>query len=259
MKYIVLVAALIFSGGASAQVNLAQIVKDAKTIKNIADRYPPKFVAAEILPCTSPEYPPSSFAAKEEGSIILTFGVSKEGELSKISLDKSSGFPALDGASLMMLYKCHFKPAMAKGKPVTSETTIAHIWKLAEPHFELALVSNATPSPACKFPQYPEQSLKDEEEGNVALSFDVSKEGDISNIHIDKSSGYSRLDSASIDTIADCKFKPTTINGQPVSAKRRLAYVWRLADDDRSFFMPYSKKQQIERILNQSQDINLKK
>jgi TonB family protein len=45
---------------------------------------------------------------------------------------------------------------------------------------------------------------------------------------VDSSSGYERLDRATIDALIICKFKPALENGKPVEGDAVITYIWRV-------------------------------
>lgn len=66
---------------------------------------------------------------------------------------------------------------------------------------------------------YPEASLRAEEEGTVRVRYDVSADGRASNCQIVQSSGHSRLDSRTCELIERrFRFKPATRAGAPVAS-----------------------------------------
>lgn len=111
------------------QPALAQTISDAKP-------FVPKFLrkerSAEILSldaCT-PEYPAKSIRNEEEGTAIVTFVIAPTGRALTGKITQSSGFPALDQATLSSLGRCRFKPASIDGKPVKSLVKLAYTWRL---------------------------------------------------------------------------------------------------------------------------------
>jgi len=65
-------------------------------------------------------------------------------------------------------------------------------------------------------PAYPIMSRKLKEEGVVLLKILVTKDGLVSEIEINQSSGFKRLDVAAIKAIKRWKFNPATRNGQAI-------------------------------------------
>ncbi len=64
---------------------------------------------------------------------------------------------------------------------------------------------------------YPPESMLAQEQGIAALRFVVAKDGSIDDIHVVRSSGFSRLDQAAMTTVQSrWRYQPATANGRPV-------------------------------------------
>jgi len=81
---------------------------------------------------------------------------------------------------------------------------------------------------SCEKPDYPPASRRANETGTVRLLFLIDVDGKVMESKIERSSGYRRLDEAARAGLALCKFRPATVNGQPVREWSRLDYVWNL-------------------------------
>jgi protein TonB len=81
----------------------------------------------------------------------------------------------------------------------------------------------------CK-PEWPRASLRNEETGTVSLSVLVGADGSISEVRIDKSSGFRNLDNAVKSQLmsGSCKQKPGTVDGKPQQTWSKVNYVWKL-------------------------------
>ena len=80
----------------------------------------------------------------------------------------------------------------------------------------------------CKKPEYPAISRNKEEEGSVQLLFLIGVLGQVLDSKIDKSSGFVRLDEAARAALAQCQFKPGSVDGKPESSWAHVKYTWRL-------------------------------
>ena len=66
-----------------------------------------------------PEYPSASLRANEEGDVVVSVCVDKDGRMSDVKLVKSSGFQRLDEATLKGLARTRLDPAVGSdGKPI---------------------------------------------------------------------------------------------------------------------------------------------
>jgi TonB family protein len=64
-------------------------------------------------------------------------------------------------------------------------------------------------------PVYPFEALKDRIEGKVAVKFFINKDGNVSEVSVESTSGSSILDSAAINYVQMLKFIPAEANGKP--------------------------------------------
>ncbi len=85
----------------------------------------------DVRKCGKPAYPTESARNEEEGTVVLRFLISAEGDVLKSMIDRSSGYRDLDKAALEFLANCkQYKPATVDGKNVESWIRIAYQWKL---------------------------------------------------------------------------------------------------------------------------------
>lgn len=135
---------------------------------------------------------------------------------------------------------------MTRIKRLIRPDTQALNWKAAIPVLGLAvaclsLYANAAPDAvkaektravadfkSCAKPVWPAESLKNEKQGTVTLSFLVGVDGKVKDSAIKKSSGFVPLDEAARSGIAKCSFKPATVAGQPVEDWMMMQYTWTL-------------------------------
>jgi len=80
----------------------------------------------------------------------------------------------------------------------------------------------------CQKPTYPPASHRMEEEGTTILKFLIGTDGRVLQSQIEKSSGHSRLDEASINALSKCQLQPGTIDGKPEQCWAQVQYTWRL-------------------------------
>ena len=96
--------------------------KDATDIRPIAQTH------------TLPPYPKDSLHLKEEGRVLLGVTIGTDGAVSRASVFKPSGYQRLDVAAVEYV-KSHWRwqPATRAGKPVTANTRVSVVFKLAPP------------------------------------------------------------------------------------------------------------------------------
>ncbi|MFP5406193.1 MAG: energy transducer TonB [Gammaproteobacteria bacterium] len=78
-------------------------------------------------------------------------------------------------------------------------------------------------------PPYPKLARRLGEEGDVLLDIRVERDGRVSEVRLERSSGFDRLDQAAMDTVRTWRFQPATVDGQPVAEwYRNWKWVFRL-------------------------------
>ena len=105
-----------------------------------------------------------------------------------------------------------------------------------QPVAEAKSVAPATVAPVIDFkqagckPEYPRASLRNEETGTVLLAVLVGVDGSVSDVKIEKSSGFRGLDNAVRTHLlaGGCKHKPGTVDGKAQQIWTKVNYVWSL-------------------------------
>ena len=80
----------------------------------------------------------------------------------------------------------------------------------------------------CALPAYPPAAAREGVTGTSTLALLVGADGRVSSARIEHSSGSRVLDSAALNALSLCKFKPATNNGVPEAGWAKLAFVWTL-------------------------------
>ncbi len=102
-----------------------------------------------------------------------------------------------------------------------------------------ASAQTATPTPAdaaqappprkiCARPAYPREALRKEWTGTSSIAFLIGVDGLVKEAKVVKSSGHDILDTAAMDALSLCQFKPARKDGEPVEAWQPVQYVWTL-------------------------------
>ncbi len=79
----------------------------------------------------------------------------------------------------------------------------------------------------CTQPLYPEASLAAEETGKTLVRLRVDREGFLA-VSLERSSGYERLDKATIEALGRCRATPGMRHGAKVESSFTVEYVWRI-------------------------------
>jgi protein TonB len=88
--------------------------------------------------------------------------------------------------------------------------------------------TKASTKPGCTKPPYPAESQELEEEGTVTLGITTDVDGNVVEIKIIKSSGFTRLDDAAKQAFGRCEFNPGTVDGVPEKTTATVQYEFRL-------------------------------
>jgi TonB family protein len=93
-------------------------------------------------------------------------------------------------------------------------------------------VGEFRPSPVSGNPKpvYPKLAIRQGLEGEVSLSVLVLASGQVSEVSVSKSSGFTILDEAAIKAVKTWEFIPAARNGAPVSMRVEIPVVFRLID-----------------------------
>jgi protein TonB len=89
---------------------------------------PPKLLnPAEIRKLLSRDYPSALREARVEARVILWIFIDREGEVQKVQVQRSSGYPAMDEVAVDVGHEMEFSPAKNRDKttPVWVQQTIA--------------------------------------------------------------------------------------------------------------------------------------
>lgn len=96
----------------------------------------------------------------------------------------------------------------------------------AEPHNTVVTPVSVGRPHECASRYYPEMSMRLNETGTALVSFKVMTDGSVSGVTIAKSTNYPRLDEATITCVGKWRYKPQTVDGQPVEANWQAQVVW---------------------------------
>jgi len=80
----------------------------------------------------------------------------------------------------------------------------------------------------CEPMSYPAESIQRDEQGSATVKMYVSTSGAVENISIEKSSGYPKLDDATLKFYSGCIFTPATRNGAPVGTWKQVTFTWKI-------------------------------
>jgi TonB family protein len=168
-----------------------------------------------------PTHPSESLQANEVGTTVVWLRIAADGAVLDASVSRSSGHRRLDDTAVQALSRCRFSPGTFDGQAVESATTVSYRWRIEPPK---ALAKGCAP-------EYPEPSLRANEQGTTVLLMWLSASGEVERAEVEKSSGFPRLDRAAAVGLAACKFRvPAAADRRKPTNPVRVEYVWRLED-----------------------------
>jgi protein TonB len=80
---------------------------------------------------------------------------------------------------------------------------------------------------SCRTPEYPPASLGLGEAGTVVVQLLVGTDGTVKRATVATSSGFRRLDDASVQALGLCRFSPATVGGTPQEATTSIRYTFK--------------------------------
>lgn len=81
---------------------------------------------------------------------------------------------------------------------------------------------------SCRRPEYPRRSVERREEGVVTVGLDLDSSGKVLDSRIAESSGHKQLDLVAQRAIAQCEFRPATVDGVARAASAHVRFAWKL-------------------------------
>jgi len=91
------------------------------------DYVAPVFIQSSCQPFT---YPKEAVLAGYEGETSVKIFLNANGNVQKVTTEKSSGFKILDSATEAFYSSCSFKPAQENGRAIASTKQLKFKWKL---------------------------------------------------------------------------------------------------------------------------------
>ena len=174
-------------------------------------------------------YPLESKRRNEEGVCIVKLTATAEGKVEDPNLTLSTGYPRLDEACLAAFQGKHIKPAIRDGKPTTVTLEMAVNWRLTVPgRAPIKVDPNNRPRIGQK--HYPAESARLHEEGVCVVKVKVSAGGEVHELGLTHSTGFTRLDQACLDAFTGGGLLPATVNGKAVDSTTDYPITWRLGN-----------------------------
>jgi TonB family protein len=192
----------------------------------------------------APAIYPAFSELKPTGTVVLHAIIAQDGTVKK--LDAVSGPETLRQSALDAVKQWKYKPALLNGQPVEVDTTVHVVFSLQppQPPYVAALATPSAeetqplrirvPGDVAKenvirpvFPTYPVHAAYDLHiTGTVLMGVIIAQDGSVQEVGY--ISGPKELKDAAMDAMREWKYKPMTLNGQPVEVDTTVKMVFAL-------------------------------
>jgi TonB family protein len=160
-----------------------------------------------------PDYPDS--AGNAEGAVKLSFKIGIDGHVHDAVVIDSNPKGVFDGAALAAVANWVYRPRTVNGKPAEQpDNAILLRFKPDAPSLERAVLY----APA---PYYSEAAYLAKAEGTVVVEFDVTADGDTTNIKVVSATTPGLFDGAAASMVKEAKFAPLPDPDAPPTHLRR--------------------------------------
>lgn len=186
--------------------------------------------SAMVLFESCPPFPSDQTGKASLEALEIRFRVLASGDLDFAEVAHSSGDPALDALAIEYLRGCRFLPAIVDGAASAGLGRFApwHIARARELRSRrpgIALAETCRPTAA----DYPLESRRLNEQGQTRVRIATDDKGRALTITVAQSSGFPRLDAATVSVLIHCKtLQSLGHDGKPASGTFEVTYDWRL-------------------------------
>jgi TonB family protein len=200
--------------------------------------------APEAIHRVFPKYPEDAKKEKLEGTVWLKVWIDESGRVTNATVQKSDT-KVFESAAVAAVKQWKFKPAIAKGKPVSVWVSIPFRFKLEEkgasapvpgmpkaklePPVEDLKVDKEPEALKQINPKYPQKALKDRIEGTVTTKLWIDDLGNVVTAKVAKTDN-DIFNEAAINAGKQWKFKPALLNGKPVAVWITVPFRFKIAE-----------------------------
>jgi TonB family protein len=176
----------------------------------------------------NPIYPEEARQARISGIVILETVIDRNGVVKDVRVRKPLPF-GLSEAAVDAVKQWTFKPGTLNGEAVDVVFNLTMNFKLDSDDAPLRVGGDVqAPVVVEKVePSYTEEARKAGINGIVIIEAIIGRDGVLKNAHVLKPLPFG-LDQAALDAVKQWKFKPGTLNGQPVDVIFNLVVNFRL-------------------------------
>jgi TonB family protein len=189
-----------------------------------------KFEPPDVQNTNDILYPPNTTVT---GLVTLVLSLADTGRVQNVQMAHDT--PPLTSAAQSSLQTWTFKAALANGKPVGLQLPVNVVFNPYNPGGTEITGLAITPAPstagsssfvpaqiiAASYALYPSDSLAI---GTVVLSLTISKTGQVQKVRVARD--VAALSPAALAAVKSWKYAPATLNGQPISSRLIVAFVF---------------------------------
>jgi protein TonB len=157
--------------------------------------------------------PGAPLAANVGGVSLLLIHIAANGEVSNARIRDSSGDDVYDAAAVSCSNGSFLQPARRGGRPIDVDWVGRIDWRRLPPQH--AYLSLALQDESKRFCEYPPAAARMNQEGLVAVQFEVAPDGSTRNISIPLTSGFTDLDEGVRSCFAQQTHFPPVVDGKP--------------------------------------------
>ena len=174
----------------------------------------------------------------DDGKCLVLIWVRFTGQIQAAQIVKSSGASRLDEACIKAVLNQSMKPGTRDGIVVDTWVTVPIVWKLRDSKGRTIppAVHDATVRPIPRLagdralnldPPYDPRSATDQRlEAICGVRAQISADGVVESLRIERSSGSAALDQASMDALYAANFTAAQEDGKPVAAETDIWLAW---------------------------------
>ncbi len=189
-----------------------------------------KFESPDVLSTSDIPYPPNNTVT---GLVTLVLSLADTGRVQNVQVVRDT--PPLTSAAQSSVQTWTCKPAQMNGQPVASQLPVNVVFNPYNPGGTEITGLAITPAPsaagsssfvpaqitAASYALYPADSLAI---GTVVLSVTISKTGHVQKVRMARD--VAALSPAALAAGKSWKYAPATLNGQPISSRLIVAFVF---------------------------------
>jgi|JI8StandDraft_2_1071088.scaffolds.fasta_scaffold27819_3 TonB family protein len=186
--------------------------------------------SAMLLFETCPPFPSDQAAKANLDTLEIRFRVLASGELDATEVVHSSGDPAFDALAVDYLKSCKFSPAIVGGAASAGWGRFAP-WQIERAREQRSRRPGTLSVQTCRPTalDYPVESRRLNEQGQARVRVTIDDKGQVLTVAVVQSSGFPRLDAATVSVLANCKtIRSWGLDGKPAGGTFEVTFDWRL-------------------------------